>query len=177
MRLFLSFIFICYLPIAWAGSSLMVPDAFNVLAVNGQEYSTGLFANNEKLDLPVGISQIVLEYNELFEIDADDHEIISSDPFKVELRLEEGDFKIEYSRPENVEKAKLFAKAPYVSVVNNATKRPAEITVEQLPTVSNGITDFFISDKPEPFERLTFWWQKASESEREQFKAWLIQNK
>ena len=155
MRKLLPFIHLCFLLTgflltgflspAWAESTLKIPDAFNLLAVNGEKYSSGLFSNGSKIILPVGTNQIVLEYDELFEIDSDDHEIVGSDPFRIVLTLENGDFKMEYQKPKSVEEATLFSKSPQVSIINDATQRPVEVTLEQLATVSGGFADFFIS--------------------------------
>ncbi|WP_158678069.1 DUF2057 domain-containing protein [Pseudoalteromonas sp. T1lg23B] len=83
------------------------------LQVNEQEVEHSLFSKVTELELAPGRHILKLKYNDLYELNYDEHEIIESEPFWVIVELmNEGDYQVVFQRPETVDLAKQFAKHP-----------------------------------------------------------------
>ncbi|MCF6436421.1 DUF2057 domain-containing protein [Pseudoalteromonas sp. MMG022] len=176
---------------AYAGSATVnFSSELYPLQVNEQEVEHSLFSKVTELELAPGRHILKLKYNDLYELNYDEHEVIESDPFWVIVELtEEGDYQVLFQRPESVDLAKQFAKHPSASLQtpsgqavelktlkfrpNLSQERP--VTARELaPTASTPVAP--PNDRPakgishpDAYSMLEFWWQQANDAQRAAF--------
>ena len=112
------------------GATVRFNEELLPLQVNDKVIEHSLFSNVTELELASGSYAVKLQYSDLYELEYDEHEVVESDAFWVELNIMmEGEYLITLQRPDEVEEAKLFAKNPQVTIVSpdknkkNADKR------------------------------------------------------
>ena len=57
---------------AQAAGTLKLAKEFNLLAINGEEYQSGLFGGHSNIKLRTGINRLVIEFEEVYEGEDDD---------------------------------------------------------------------------------------------------------
>lgn len=108
---------------------LILPEAFNILKVNGQKHNVSLLSKERKVELEAGPQRILLQYVDFYDIDHDDHEKVVSKPFLLKFKHEGGgNITTDFVRPEFLKIARLFASNPEIKLVDANGKRiPAEL--------------------------------------------------
>jgi uncharacterized protein YccT (UPF0319 family) len=100
------------------GATVRFNEELLPLQVNDKVIEHSLFSSVTKLDLVPGRYAVKLQYSDLYELEYDEHEVVESEAFWVELNImTEGEYLITFERAEEVEEAKLFAKSPIVNIV------------------------------------------------------------
>ncbi len=167
-------------------ATLIVPQALEVLYVNGEEYEGRMFSLGSKtLELLPGEQQIVLQYDTIWEVDADNHERVTSKPMMLTLHtLEDKTYQVKLPVMLELAEANAFIDAPSLTVIDK--KSGAEIAVQlafkkdEVAELKNYTTDFDNIgdlDHDEVLEQLRHWWSQASQSQRERFMAEIISGK
>ncbi|QOL25003.1 DUF2057 domain-containing protein [Thalassotalea sp. LPB0316] len=200
-HLVLSTCFICAPAIA---GQLMVSETLKVLEINGKEHNGGFLAKDTTFDIQPGEQKLLLKYQEFFEEDFENFATIRSKPFLFSFYAN-GDQDYQLATPEldNEREGKAFAKQPQV-IITSTDAEPVASQVSMLsstapltaPTVgtpsaaqqkqSNAKTpvlqeqskqeNIAISKQsPTALSMLTYWWQQASETERQAFLAQINQ--
>ena len=112
-------------------SMLKVPEALNVLYLDGKARSSSFFSSGgAKATIPPGYHRMVLEYEVIWEIDSDEHDRIVSEPFMVSFTLNAGaSYKVVLPQLESVSMAKEFAKQPVIAIIEDETDKivPTEV--------------------------------------------------
>ncbi|WP_169303059.1 YccT family protein [Thalassotalea mangrovi] len=170
-------------------AQLTIPDTFEVLAVDGEKRSKSFFTRATELDLAAGQHSVQLQYREMFE-DAteDDHQTVRSEPFVIMFSVS-ADAKLQLLHPlqADVEQAKAFATSPRVQLVDSNNQA---IPVEQISqqtyeqelmsmqqqrrqqVVKKSLSDDpteFTHQGPDNLEMMKYWWQQATDIERQEF--------
>lgn len=104
-------------------ATIEIPEAFNLKYVDGECYKRPLFSSGDVvLELAPGSYQLIIEYEEIWELNADDHERIVSEPLSVTFVAEGGrPYLLRYPDLDSVKAATVFAKAPVVAIVDVQT--------------------------------------------------------
>ncbi len=153
------------------------------LKLNNTQVEQSLFSKVTELEAAVGLHRVQLKYSDLYEVDYDDHEVIESKPFwiQVEIKNERDDVFISIERPESVEEAKLFAKKPVAVIQNAQDKHVAKVVPEPMPALApvtvnqpvkplkQAAVDAPVSQRPDPLFMLEYWWQRASDEQKAAF--------
>ena len=101
---------------------LIAPEEIDVVAINDQEISGGLFSareNSYKLD--AGVHNISVRYKQLFDHRTGEHDVLKSDIVTLnQVQLQDGqNYKLTLvGAPSNFEEGKTFAEQPTVGVEN-----------------------------------------------------------
>lgn len=172
-------------------AKILIPEDFDIQVVNGKEYSAPLFQKKSVqvvvLDATRDRQQIVVRYSQVFD-DGDDFDVVKSKPFMFEFKVgATTQLKLEFQAPSDYAEARVFAKNPVVSVVSDDKKVPVvhSYDVEQKAWLASFVTpqeqstalaeDVVVSKpaselkKVSPVSQLFYWWDQASEAERETF--------
>ncbi|QBY05812.1 DUF2057 domain-containing protein [Thalassotalea sp. HSM 43] len=178
---------------ALSATELVVPDTFSVLRVNGEEHSTSFFARESKVTLEPGQNVVVLKYSELFDDDMEDHHTtIRSKPFILLFSIA-GDEQLtfSYTKPIDSDSAKLFAKDPQVQLIDSQGKAIAmvnqslasyedEVMRETMNRRQQIVKKSLQSEQapvanqsPQSLSMLKYWWQQASQQDKEAFLQYL----
>lgn len=125
---------------------LIAPEEIDVVAINDQEISGGLFSareNSYKLD--AGVHNISVRYKQLFEHRTGEHDVLKSDIVTLnQVQLQDGqNYKLTLvGAPSNFEEGKTFAEQPTVGVEDAQGQLIAKQTgasSKAKPWLSNGI--------------------------------------
>jgi uncharacterized protein YccT (UPF0319 family) len=109
-----------------------VPVELEVLSINGRRIdglSTLFSAGYKDLHLEPGRYEVLAYYKDLWELDADAHDVIKSDPAIFVVEGEAGDFfRLAYDEPETVEDARELAKefSGWTENMNSGDKTPTQ---------------------------------------------------
>lgn len=179
-------------------AKLIVPEALNVMYLNGKKKSRSLFESGDQtLEVGVGPQQLVVEYEEIWE-DGDDHDRVISEPVMITFNVEAGQsYRIKIPRLTNVKAAKAYAKLPNMTVVNHASNKKIEAELsyqleqqtflesfvkKKQPVFQKPVVDSQgkatdkagskAADKAAVLKQLKALWQNASEAERAAFLKW-----
>ncbi|REL35789.1 DUF2057 domain-containing protein [Thalassotalea euphylliae] len=180
-----------------SAKELIFPDVYEVLKVNGDSFSRGLFESESKITLPVGRHVILYRYSELFEdADNDDHVKVKSDQFVLVVNKAEETIKVSSPRNQEEKQAREYAKSPSLTLTTSSDKKVvyqtfaladfeqrqyqsvldtrssnegASAKPAMLPALPNQVG----SDRTahsRALDMLNYWWQQASEQEKAAFK-------
>ena len=99
-------------------ATLIVPEAFDVLSVNGLEQSVFSLAKEKHLKLKQGRNIVVLEYDEIFDSQLNDsHESVRPAPYALIFDVsKESILRLQTPNTPNLDAAERYAKAPEFSV-------------------------------------------------------------
>lgn len=175
-------------------ATLVIPEALDIVSVDNNKYSKPLFSDPvTTLKLEPGQHQIVLEYDMLFEVGHDDHDVITSEPFQITFSTVAGEqyyIKVPVFDESTLDKARVYARKPVIEIIRRADSQSvaAEITYREFDgTFSTKHTKTSksntpkaastnpsektnqASSSPEALKMLEYWWQQASEQQRKQF--------
>ena len=167
------------------------PEEFVPLQVGERLIEQSFFSRVDDVELAPGTYQLKLKYTDLYELGFDDHEVIESEPFWVDITIDDNkDYDMVFNRADNAVSAKIFAEAPQVSlkakgasvaqplsVISNtqlASQKPAlQKTGPAGPTRPSQpikpIAPINGKGMPSAPQMLEFWWQQATIAERKAF--------
>ena len=158
--------------------SIYFPEEFVPLQVNERILESSFFSNINDVQLTPGHYYLKLKYSDLYEMDFDDHEVIESAPFWVNVTIEANkDYVLVFHRADNVVSARVFAQVPEVSLQVkgsqlseplNIIKKNPFMTSQSMPINSKKTV---INNKamPSAVQMLNFWWQQATPAQQKEF--------
>lgn len=170
-------------------AKLTIPDTFEVLVVDDEEQSKSFFTKATELDLAPGQHLVQIQYREMFEHDTEDHhETVRSEPFMVMFSVS-GDevLHLRHEQQPGIEQAREYAKDPQVTLVDASGQVLAiqQLTKKQYQqdlassqqqrrqqVVKQSLSDDpgeFNQQGPDTVEMLEYWWQQATDAERQEF--------
>ncbi|WP_375185833.1 DUF2057 domain-containing protein [Pseudoalteromonas sp.] len=93
------------------------PEEFVPLQVGERLIEQSFFSRVDDVELAPGTYQVKMKYTDLYEQGYDDHQVVESEPFWVELTVESGkDYDLVFNRASNAVAAEVFAESPQVSL-------------------------------------------------------------
>lgn len=112
-------------------AALTVPEAFDVLSVNGVEQTALSLAKEKRLALQAGRNIIVLEYDEIFDSQLNDsHESVRSQAYALIFEVvDESELTLRSPDITDLASAKQYAKHPSFDIVNAQQKNIALTTM------------------------------------------------
>jgi len=180
--------------------TLVLPEEIDIVAVNNRKRALPLVrGKNYEVKLLPGLNELVLEYDTIWELDSDSHESVTSDVVMISHVMNAGEvYSISVPTFETLSAAKAFAENFKVELTKQSTgekvvSKPAKYGVVSnvpmsrvLSTVQAGVTGesevvvHGMEDRAHqtpglysPLKNLRYWWQEASEQERELFEDWM----
>lgn len=167
--------------------SLDVPETIHILSIDGKEQNSSFFgARNRQQVLTTGEHILSVRYSQLFNLTADEHDIIKSKPLAIRFVAEAGKhYQLVADAPKRYEAAKEFAKNPTIRLVDKTTgnsqsavlvKSYAEASlVDTIGKAFQNSTDEnqAATSHSNNAQLLQELWLKATPQERQAFAAWL----
>lgn len=163
-----------------------VPSHIEVMAIDGREPPGNFLRNGQQLLLLPGEHVFSLRYVQLFQITADDHEVVRSRQAALRFRAEAGgEYRLESPPQPNRDAARQFAKAPEFTLVSvrDSAVAPIESTPIQsyaeaslIDTISKAFNGAAEGEAPRQVTNVDLLkdiWGRSSPQEKTAFSAWL----
>ena len=167
-------------------ASLSFPEELIPLKVNGMEVEHSLFSKQLDFELPKGTHKIQIKYSDLYELDYDEHQTVSSAPFWVEVMITQpGKYSVGFDRASSVDAAEKFALSPSIYVISpNQSKKsnlkvmtePRQVSVmaaskQTAPSKAAPKSRKYVEGVTHPNAELMlqYWWHRADEKQRAAF--------
>ncbi|MEI5639915.1 MULTISPECIES: DUF2057 domain-containing protein [unclassified Pseudoalteromonas] len=185
---------IALIPAAHA-AQLNFPEEIIPLQVGEKTIEHSFFSKVREVQLEPGQYQVKMRYSDLYEVGYDDHEIIESEPFWATVTIsQQGQYHIEFNRPNNVVAAKTFAEQPLIQLqapdeslatslvvsktapqMSNTQPTTSPATAAQLTTMASEPSQSMpaapTAAHPDVVAMLQYWWQQATPAQRKAFLA------
>lgn len=164
--------------------SLEVPELIQVLSIDGQEGNSHFLGSRTHVQqLTVGEHVLSVRYTQLFNINADEHDILKSKPMAIRFTAEAGQtYQLSVTPPKRYDAAKEFAKQPDIRLVNKTAgtsqqaiqiKSYAEASLVDSIGKAFQSSDESVSKQSDNVQLLQDIWLRATPTERQAFAAWL----
>jgi uncharacterized protein YccT (UPF0319 family) len=156
-------------------STIILPEELDLLEVNGQEISNtnlSFRTGNMPLTLPSGEHVLVFQYKQIWQIDDENHDVVSSGPitFKANLAKTET-MMFEFPVIKTYEDAKRFSINPSLTLVSRRQKIPSSHTQKDNAFIFDEDTQAKATQYPN-LDQLKFWWKRATYYEQQEFLIW-----
>lgn len=162
-----------------------VPEQIEVMAIDGQEPPPSFLKSRVQLALLPGEHVFSLRYVELFQLTADNHEVIRSKQAALRFTAAAGsEYRLETPPQKNVDVARKFAKSPEFKLVNvkdGAATPSTPIKSMAEASLIDSISKAFTTTADEParqptnLDLLKDVWGRTSPEEQAGFRDWLQQ--
>ncbi|MFT7110430.1 MAG: hypothetical protein ACI843_002098 [Psychrobacter glaciei] len=156
-------------------AAIVLPEAFELLELNGQSISdTRLkFRTGDMfLTLPSGEHTLVFQYKEFWQIDDDNHDIVTSGAITFKANLAKAEvMKLEFPDIKNHQDAKKFSYDPRLLLVSKRQVIPSSHTQKDNPFVLDKGKQVKATQYPN-LDQLKFWWDRATYYEQQEFLIW-----
>lgn len=174
-------------------ATFVVPANFNLLAIDGVKYSQPVLRDGATVNVLPGSHQFIIEYQDFWNIDGDNHEKVTSNPLSVTFAAKAGDqYSINTTPLETVEQARAFAEKPGISVVDTASKQSVSVEIKynlyggglfsalfgpsnpkSAPHLDGSAKTKAPNNDGKALEMLKYWWETADEKQQSSFRQWL----
>ena len=168
-----------------------LPPEIDLIMIDGKDVSSkfGLFRRgNVKIALNPGHHRFVLQYSQIWDIDADEHEKIKSLEVEIRSTLEKNhEYKFSFDIPETLEEARKVQENFLVTLTDVKTnktitsklKNPADgLNLTRLkkdePAPQNTPLPPSANDNL-PLQMLKHWWAQSSDEDKKAFLLWADQ--
>ncbi|MGH8492608.1 MAG: DUF2057 family protein [Moraxellaceae bacterium] len=162
-----------------------VPEEIEVMAIDGQEPPPSFLKSRVQLALLPGEHVFSLRYVELFQLTADDHDVIRSKQAALRFKAAAGsEYRLTTPPQKDVESARKFSKSPQFSLVNvhdGAATDSVSIKSMAEASLIDTISKAFTGSADEPvkaptkLDLLKDVWGRATPEEQAGFRVWLNQ--
>lgn len=160
-------------------ATLMLPLNFKILSLDDAVISDNRqkFRNQAiTIQLSPGAHELILQYEDLWEIDSDNHQMIRSGPLVFSLHLQANErLVIEHAPLLNLSQAQAFATSPKVILASEFQRSKASHLKKENPLTFNEASEVKKIEKP-VLKQLQFWWAQASDIEKKSFIQWQSNN-
>ncbi|WP_404341962.1 DUF2057 domain-containing protein [Pseudoalteromonas mariniglutinosa] len=184
------------LSVSGVAENIHFPEEFVPLQVGERMIEQSFFSRVDDIELAPGTYQLKLKYTDLYEQGYDDHEVVESAPFWVEVHVASGqDYELVFSRADNAVAAKVFAESPLVSLKVKGSELAEPLNVLSDRQLTSKASDESVTVKqdhtptgperpsrpikpiapingkgmPSAMTMLEFWWQQATPAEQQAF--------
>lgn len=168
------------------------PEEFVPLQVGERIIESSIFSRVDDIELAPGSYKLKLKYTDLYDLGYDDHEVVESEPFWVNVTIEAGkDYILEFNRAKNAVAGKVFAQSPQVSLKAKGSALAAPLSVISNAQLTNAVPVQQVSNAtamatsasetikpvapingkgmPSAAAMLDFWWQQATPAQQQAF--------
>ncbi len=156
-------------------TTLVLPVEFNLLSLDGREVSSftqGFRNKNLNIQLPAGPHTLVIQYEDVWEVDDENHERITSGKLIIEANMEAKEtYHLNSPSLRTLEEAQAFSTNPKLSLNNGQHSFYASHIKKDNPLEFNTKSAQGETELPR-LEQLKYWWQQASQHEKKQFIKW-----
>jgi uncharacterized protein YccT (UPF0319 family) len=164
--------------------SLEVPELIQILSIDGQEGNSHFLGSRAHVQqLTVGEHVLSVRYTQLFNLTADEHDILKSKPMAIRFTAEAGQtYLLSVTPPKRYDAAKEFAKQPDIRLINKTAgtsqqaiqiKSYAEASLVDSIGKAFQSSDESVSKQSDNVQLLQDIWLRATPTERQAFAAWL----
>lgn len=157
-------------------AKLVLPMAFELVELDGQKVASrfqSFRTDDLMIHMAPGPHTLTLRYEDVFEIDAESHETLSSGQIIFKGTFKAGDlYKIKTQDISTYEKALNFLKTPNVKLVSGAQTLSSSHIAKANPLILSKKEKPIDLNKPN-LQQLKFWWQQATDFEKDAFQTWL----
>lgn len=159
-----------------------IPEEIQVMAIDGREPPPSFLKSGVELALLPGEHVFSLRYVQLFQVGADEHDVVRSRQAALRFTAVAGArYRVEIPAQRNREAALAFAKAPTFTLVDVAGTSRVESTAIQsyaeaslVDTISKAFEAQGEAARPVTnVDLLKDIWTRSSEEERRDFQAWI----
>lgn len=163
-----------------------MPEKFNVLFINGQKYKGSILSAGVTLELLPGTQQLVIEYEEIWDITNDEHERLISQPLLVKFDTKAGKtYLVKSINLNDITAARRFARKPRISLVEQQSGRLLPVELKYRLKDSKFIAGFGVDadtltaqEKGDQAARmLRYWWRQSDYSQQQHFLDWAKTNR
>ena len=168
------------------------PEELVPLQVDERIIESSIFSRVDDIELAPGSYKLKLKYTDLYDLGYDDHEVVESESFWVNVTIEAGkDYILEFNRAKNAVAAKVFAQSPQVSLKAKGSALAAPLSVISNAQITNTVPVQQVSNTtamatsasevskpvapingkgmPSAAAMLDFWWQQATPAQQQAF--------
>ena len=157
-------------------AQLTLPLEFDLIELDGQAVSSlGQKFRSDALSIKLapGPHTLVLRFSNIFELDDENHDTLTSGQLVFKLNMQAGEaFSVNAGNLNNYENALLFVKNPKVDLVSPLQSISASHIKKQDALILSKKEEPVITTKPNLMQ-LKFWWQQASQYEQDEFLIWV----
>jgi uncharacterized protein YccT (UPF0319 family) len=154
---------------------IQLPEEFEVLELNGQVISDTRLrfrSGNVDLKLPAGEHVIVFQYKAFWQIDDDNHDILSSAPITFKLNMDKQEqFTFQLPDIKHYSAAVVFTKTPVFKLVSSRQSIKGSIGIKDNALVLTNNKAPTTTEYPN-LTQLKFWWNRATYYEQSEFINW-----
>jgi len=158
--------------------TLVLPVEFEIVKLDQEEVSQfkQLFRNQDLIiKLAPGPHTLVLIYSDIWQIDSDNHENLTSGHLTFSGELLAGQtYRLQTPALNTHAQAKAFVSAPQLQLVSEQQNIPASVSKKANPLVFGKDEKTQHVDYPN-LKQLKFWWSNANQYERQSFQQWIQQ--
>lgn len=130
-------------------ATFLVPEEFNVLFINKEKYSSNTRGDGATILLLPGSHQIIVEYQDFWDLPGDDYERVESKPISITLGLTKGKrYLLQFSKPKDIDQARSFAKDPFIEIIDTSINTKVQAKIEYKLYSQNFFARFFGTDTP-----------------------------
>ncbi|NRB42664.1 MAG: DUF2057 family protein [Pseudomonadales bacterium] len=163
---------------------IKVPEELDVLYINGEKQRQFLFGKKSEIEARTGLNRVVLRYK-AFWGDDDDFDKVVSPAFMLQFTVKQGvDYRLELPVINDVEQAKTYAKSATALLYAQHNRAIIDVKIsyhldeksmlQQMTVVegsneTDGVKDLVKYSDNDALKQLGFWWQQASDVQRQQF--------
>jgi len=156
-------------------ATLILPMEFDLISLDGQKVSSSAqrFRNsNLNIQLPAGPHTLTLVYNDIWQIDDDNHDTLSTGKLVFDVIMTAKERFTVLTPPLNeYSQALTFIKNPKVRLKSKWQSTLASHIQKENPLVFKTTQDTEVDEFPR-LQQLKFWWHQASVFEKKQFLMW-----
>jgi len=155
--------------------TVQLPEHFDAIEFDGYaipQTSLKFRTGDMPLVIPPGEHKLIIQYHDIWNLDDENHEAVTSGHIVFRFTAKAGEtYRLIHDPIANYETALLFAKNPYVTLQSQTQNFVGSHLTKANPLVFN-------QTKSEPvrypnLEQLKFWWQQATQYEKDEFNVWL----
>lgn len=162
-------------------AGFFVPAKFNILYIDDQPFETSILGHGITLELLPGKHQLVVEYDELWDITSDDHDRITSQPVLLSFTVKPGrQYGLQSTQIKGIDDARAYAKQPKVEIVEQRSRQTIPVA-HRYRLGDKKFTASFTADRPamdnadknnKAPQMLEYWWQQADDAQQQNFLNW-----
>lgn len=155
-------------------STLLIPEELELLYLDGKQQSRSIFSFGDNVQpLTLGQHQVVVSYDQIWDLGAEDHERISSESMMIVFTVEHpGEYQLLLPELKTLSDAIEYVKQPTLMIINSQNLQLLNSDVTLQGHGQKMLAKFKSSDEDppaKPIEMLYYWWNKADAQEKQRF--------
>ena len=150
-------------------ATILVPSHVECIEVSGKLIKSGInFASNMKIEIPVGRTEVVFRFYSIYDVNEDDHVKVRSEKMTAVFVAEKNNtYEIIMPDPLTLDDAQAIIGEMKGHLLHKDSGTKFSAIRGVIEERYHGI------QIKEPYQELKYWWKKATDKEKENFKKWL----